>query len=246
MQDVPLLPMLRDRVVRIDVLRHVDGSAAVLPSTGVVLGLQLRGRVGSERGPLTPVGVTGLQQRVRRYSYVGDAVSILVRFTPQGATSLGVPVSELSGSSLGLDDLFPARRVRDLRDAVLSAPSQREQVDRLQHFLASLPFEADRRITQALTSMERSSGDPAPRVSAIARGLGLSERQLERLFLSRVGVGPRRFASLLRFERAVALARTAPSLTEVAYGAGYADQSHFVREVRRLTGATPTAILRRG
>ena len=226
--------------------RNVDAAASVLPGAGAVFGLQLRGRVAAEQGLLTPVGVTGIQERVRRYAYLGDTVSILVRFTPQGATSLGVPASELTGISVGLDELLPAARVRALREQILAARSQPDQIDRLERFLAALPFEEDRLITYALGALDGTQGERIVRVRDVARDVGLSERQLERRFLSRVGIGPRRYASLRRFERAVALAPRAPSLTHVAYQAGYADHSHFVREVRRLTGSTPGELLRRG
>lgn len=245
MRTVRVHPALRGRVARIDVVRAVDTDARVLPGVGAVLGLQLQGRVSAEHGLLTPVGVTGIQERVRRYSYLGDTISILVRFTPQGVTCLGAPGSELSGCNVGLDDLLPAARVRALREEVLGARSQLEQIERLQQFLLALPFAEDRVISRAIAALDGEDESRRARVREVAQQVGLSERQLERRFLSRVGIGPRRYASLRRFERALALAATTPSLTQVAYLSGYADQSHLVREVRRLTGSTPTEILRR-
>lgn len=245
MRAVPVHPALRGRVARLDVVWNADTVATVLPTTGAVLGLQLRGRVDAEQGPLTPLGVTGIQERKRRYAYLGETATILVRFTPQGASILGVPASELSGTSIGLDEILPAARVRSLREGILAARSELEQTDRLQRFLAALPFEEDQLVTHALAALDGGDGERPPRVRDLAQEVGLSERQLERRFLSRVGIGPRRYASLRRFERAVALAPGAPSLAQVAYHAGYADQSHFVREVRRLTGSTPSDILRR-
>jgi AraC-like DNA-binding protein len=75
----------------------------------------------------------------------------------------------------------------------------------------------------------------------------MSERQLERRFLARVGVTPRSWATLRRFERAVALAAATPDapLTNVALDAGYYDQSHFIRDVRRRAGQRPTTLFRR-
>jgi AraC-like DNA-binding protein len=63
--------------------------------------------------------------------------------------------------------------------------------------------------------------------------------------VARVGITPKRFASLRRFEQAVALARTSPSLTETALAAGYYDQSHFIRDFRRFSGAAPGELLGR-
>jgi AraC-like DNA-binding protein len=59
-------------------------------------------------------------------------------------------------------------------------------------------------------------------------------------------VSPKRFASLLRFERALLLARQGGRLTDVALNAGYYDQSHFNREFSRFTGQAPGAYFRRG
>src|SRR5665213_303471 len=69
----------------------------------------------------------------------------------------------------------------------------------------------------------------------------LSERQLERRFLLRVGMMPKRFARLARFERAVSLMDSASALAAVAQLAGYYDQSHFVREFRAFAGTAPAA-----
>jgi len=51
---------------------------------------------------------------------------------------------------------------------------------------------------------------------------------------------------LVRFERAVALVKREPLLTSVALGAGYYDQSHFIREFHRVTGTSPGAFFRGG
>lgn len=67
--------------------------------------------------------------------------------------------------------------------------------------LLDLPFARDRAVSFAIERLARPHG-PAL-VAAIARELGLSERQLERRFRAQVGRTPKRFASLARFERAV-------------------------------------------
>ena len=76
--------------------------------------------------------------------------------------------------------------------------------------------------------------------------MGLSERQLERLFDERVGYGPKTFARVVRLQRAVeSIARpagprgTTASWATFARDCGYADQAHLIREFRALTGVTP-------
>src|SRR5207344_3036381 len=72
----------------------------------------------------------------------------------------------------------------------------------------------------------------------------LSDRQLERRFRAGVGVGPKLFSRIVRFQRVVRLARRSGQAgwAETAAHCGYADQAHLVRDVRAFSGATPAAL----
>ncbi|UOQ99780.1 AraC family transcriptional regulator [Hymenobacter sp. 5317J-9] len=80
-------------------------------------------------------------------------------------------------------------------------------------------------------------------IEALAQGVGLSRRQLERRFLAEVGTAPKLYASLVRFNRAFRLlaADALPNWQDVAYACGYYDQAHLIREFRRFTGHAPSA-----
>jgi AraC-like DNA-binding protein len=232
---------LRDRVAAIDVVvaDPTTAPAPVLPTSAVVLGVQRHGRLRGPDGLLSVAGVTGLIDTARRYAPEGPTTSILVRFTPTGASSLGVPVSELSNMSLGLDDVVAAARVRSLRQRVADAGSDEEAVAAVVEFVAGCAIADDAAIDAAVAALDEEGA----RVAAVAAAVGLSERQLERRFLARVGQTPKQWQSLRRFERAVAAAATT-SLTTAALDAGYFDQAHFNREFRRRTGVAPGALLR--
>lgn len=235
---------LRDRVASITLVENDGGELTVLPSTGAVLGFQLRGRVRAGEGLLSTAGVTGIQSRARRYGYVGSTASILVRFTPQGASCLGVPASELASRSIPLAALLAEARAREVQERLLDVGTDRDRVAVVESLLLELPFARDRLVDRALAMLGVARDEDA-RVASVARSLDVSERQLERRFLARVGITPKRFASLRRFEHALALARTAPSLAAAALDAGYYDQAHFIRDARRFAGATPRELLRR-
>lgn len=232
---------LRHRVREIVVLESSEGETSVLPSTAAVLGFQYRGRVRAGDELLSTAGVTGLQSAARRYRYEPDTATILVRFTTQGAACLGVPASELADRSLPLEALLPASRVRDASERLLSAQSLTERIEVVQHLLLELPFARDRVVARAVDLMSASAAR-VPSIAAVARELDLSERQLERRFLQRVGVTPKRFAKLCRFERALLLLPSAPSLGRLARDVGYYDQSHFIREFRSYAGSAPSAL----
>ena len=76
----------------------------------------------------------------------------------------------------------------------------------------------------------------------------MGERRLQRAFDRSVGVSPKVLARVLRFRRAVrqldGAASRPGSWAGLAALAGYADQSHFIREFRALAGLTPAAYLR--
>ena len=238
---------LRGRVLSIDV---VDDTAAgprapVLPSPAVVLGVQWRGRMRGPEGLLATAGVTGIQERARAYEALGPTTSILVRFTATGAACLGVPLGELAGRSVALDEIFDAPRVRELVERVAEAPSPVAARAVVVGLLGELDAEHDRLVERALRMLTSSGVEPETRVAIVARSLAISERQLERRFLRLVGVTPKRWQELHRFHTAMGMLRTsnARALLDVAMNTGYYDQSHFNRDVRKRTGMTPTRLL---
>ncbi len=81
-------------------------------------------------------------------------------------------------------------------------------------------------------------------VAAMATRLGMSARQLHRRCLPAFGYGPRHLARVIRFGRALEAIRAGTAMAQVAAFCGYADQAHLTRDVRALTGTTPTGLLR--
>ncbi|HJR63668.1 MAG TPA: AraC family transcriptional regulator [Gemmatimonadaceae bacterium] len=78
------------------------------------------------------------------------------------------------------------------------------------------------------------------RVRDVARAMDVHPMQLVRAFEAHFGVPPSTYLRRRRLEWATAqLAGTDEPLAAIAARAGYADQSHFTRDVRRGTGLTP-------
>lgn len=230
-------PALRSRVVSIDVVEADGGAAVVLPTTSVVLGFQFRGRVRAGDEYLALSGVTGIQTNAKTYSYEPKTGSLLVRFAPEGAACLGVPVVELTGRSVALDAILPRARIAQVLEELSDAGDSAARVAVVERWLAELNYEEDPLVTRATALLSEARDEVS--VASVSAALGSSERQLERRFLARVGVTPKRFATLRRFERAVARATAATTLTAAALDAGYYDHSHFIRDFRRFAGVSP-------
>jgi AraC-like DNA-binding protein len=176
---------------------------------------------GPARGPV----VVGLRPRT---------LVVGVRLRPGAASAaLGLPASELADRDTPLRDLWgPAADALSTR--IVERPSSAARLTTAAAMLAGRFAEAgppDPMIAAATCWLARH---PERRVADLARLLEVSERRLHRRFTAAVGYGPKTLQRVLRLQRLLALAAEA----------GYADQAHMSRELRRLTGRSPGALLR--
>jgi AraC-like DNA-binding protein len=180
------------------------------------------------------VRVVGVMSRARILTVTRPVAMTGVRLAPWAAFAvLGVAAHELR------DQRVPARelgaRGRALADALAGLTDRAAIEARLRAIAGAVTI--DRRLPRAIAALATDA-----RVAAVARTVDLSERQLERLLLQHVGLGPKRLARIARLRTALALARRG-ALADAALAAGYADQAHLAREVRALTGLTPSALV---
>jgi len=175
----------------------------------------------------------------------GPAKILGVRFHPHGANRmLRTPASELTDSVVALGDISShldavADRLHDCHSVELQL---RVIEDVAEDLSAKNARTHDAAILFAASEFERTHGLAS--ISDVARQLGISVRQLERRFLSAVGVAPKLFCRLMRFKRVVrAMDGPANNWTDTAINAGYYDQPHLIRDFRQFTGKAPTALL---
>ncbi len=86
--------------------------------------------------------------------------------------------------------------------------------------------------------------DRGTSVGRAAALTGLSDRRLRSEFRAELGMSPKRYARLRRFESAVACVRSRSPrrLSDVAADLGYADQSHMTRDFAEFAGVTPGSL----
>jgi transcriptional regulator GlxA family with amidase domain len=98
----------------------------------------------------------------------------------------------------------------------------------------------DERVRRAMLLMEQNIADPLP-IADIAERLGLSTRQLERLFVAIAAVRPAEFYRSLRLRYARwLLDNTSRQVTDIALDAGYSDCAHFSRQFKAAHGFAPS------
>ncbi|MFM5950954.1 MAG: helix-turn-helix domain-containing protein [Novosphingobium sp.] len=83
-------------------------------------------------------------------------------------------------------------------------------------------------------------------IQDLADASGLSLRHFQRRFRQLTGLNPKHYARICRIGHAVHRKELEPELawTALAHEAGYADQSHFIRDFKALTGTLPRDFLR--
>ena len=167
-----------------------------------------------------------------------------VHFKPGGAYPfLGPPADEVTDTHVSLEDLW-GRAARDLRDRLLEAPAPDAKLDVLEvELLARL---ADRRrrhpaVGYALSQFRR--GPQVARVSQVSGAIGLSQRRFIQVFRQEVGLTPKLFCRVRRFQRVLRRIYRSEDLewTDVALACGYFDQAHFIHDFRAFSGINPTA-----
>ena len=169
-----------------------------------------------------------------------------IRFRPGAASVfLGVPLAELAGRRVALEELWGAGAARAadlLEPADLGGRTAAAEHLLLARRGARAACQGDL-VARAVALLRQARGGVGVRETAAALGVG--ERRLQRAFDHAVGLGPKTLARVLRFRRvvrAIGRARVAGApipWAALALEAGYADQPHFIREFRALAGLTP-------
>ena len=96
----------------------------------------------------------------------------------------------------------------------------------------------------ANTAAKVLSSSGCVRVSDLAHNVGLGIRQFERRFRYEIGIPPKLYARIVRFEAALGRKAAAPATrwADIAHALGYHDQMHMVHDFNRLSGGNPTTI----
>jgi methylphosphotriester-DNA--protein-cysteine methyltransferase len=222
--------------LRVDVF--VDGRADLIFNLGAPYERQVIG------GPSTRLSASNLDaQRLVpiRILQRGEVRVIGLRFQLGGLAPFArVPLRPWTGQTPE-PALVLGEGARALEAALATSADLGEAARCLDQFLLELlrPDEGRQLFERALRSLIQSEG--AIEIGALAVGLGVSGRQLERLFSRYLGFAPKTAARVLRFQRSMRMLMRDQGvpLADVAIRAGYFDQAHFIRDFRRMTGGLP-------
>ncbi|MFN7116113.1 MAG: helix-turn-helix domain-containing protein [Saprospiraceae bacterium] len=159
---------------------------------------------------------------------------------------LNISLHELSNQILSFETIFGAKG-RFIHQKLMDLEQPEQKIEALQLFLIERLQETDRQNHIIDFSVQHIlSTHGLLEIKALEKKTGYSKRYLDLLFKEHIGISPKTFASITRFQQFYqrwANAAHTDFFREVLYDLYY-DQSHFIKEFKRYTGYAPAQYAR--
>ncbi|WP_232374036.1 helix-turn-helix domain-containing protein [Leptospira chreensis] len=216
----------------------------ILPNSNLVLSFQLSGNLRSEETntlyDLPRAGIAGFRKSPRKIIYSRNSSALLVILTEIGAYAFfKEPISEFYGKTVSLEDLIPTSLVRKIEEQLFVCKSEEGRISLIETFLLQNRKDRiiDPIIKQTLFKIQSHKGNI--KIKDLTQGLPISLDSLEKKFKTSIGTTIKHYASLLRIQSVIRSHSREKNLTDLAYLAGYFDQSHLNKEFKLYTGQSP-------
>ena len=176
--------------------------------------------------------------------FSGSLSVFSIVFQPQGLMQFfDFPLSEIYNRNVSLKDIN-GQAGRDLEEKMNYATTFQQRVDIAENYLFGLlktnfdDFDF-RRINHIAELIKQTHGKVS--VNQMASEACLSRKQFERIFAEHIGISPKQYLKIIRFQSAIFQKQQNNSLnmTELSYESGYFDQSHFINDFKSMSGLTP-------
>ncbi|MCB1693880.1 MAG: helix-turn-helix transcriptional regulator [Pseudomonadales bacterium] len=202
-----------------------------------------RGRDGDAAEPVAYV--TGQRSSPIDVAASGGTGIVIVALYPWGLSAFTtMPAHLFADDSIDLADVFGSGSLSALQDRLFEARTPARRIQLVEHFLLRQlrPESVDRVAIDSANVINLAGGTTI--IAELAQRYGMSKRQLDRRFLDAVGTTPKRFARVMKFQKALFGLSLGTNLADVAARAGYHDQSHMNRDFRQFAWTTPEHLVR--
>lgn len=191
------------------------------------------------------IQVLGLQTKYRgMISFNGNHRLFSIQFRPAGFFRVfGIPLELCTHQMLSSEDLLGSE-AKNLICQLNEAPNLTEMVERTDRFLlyylrkskAKDPYNAITQISNALSKNHMYAD-----IKTLAREANLSVKSFERQFGQKVGIGPKLYCRINRFNQALLYKMLNPdkSWTHITHTLGYYDQNHFIKDFKEFANNSP-------
>jgi AraC-like DNA-binding protein len=185
-------------------------------------------------------GISGFQTRRFEVEGSGKLGIVVARFTALGIRCL-IPCSPVEFVDVRVNycDVFGPSAVHLLEERLFELKTPAARIECIERFLLSqLRIEKADPLVESATRVLWTSGGQTS-MAKLADQHELSVSALRRRFVQAVGVGPKRFARVVRLQQALIRFRECRSWADTAASTGFYDQAHLIRECRDMLIETP-------
>ncbi len=191
-----------------------------------------------------PVALVGQHLEITNRTILGlHFLALQIIFQPGAFYKLtGIPMNEINNLYLSADEVL-GPEIKFINEQLFHANDYQQMVGIVNAYVLDLIHKQKKRDHKAelvFSHLLHSNG--ACSLDQLASNACLSVKQFERYSKDRVGVSPKLFARLIRFDHAFRLKNANPELDwlSIAVQCNYYDYQHLVRDYKDFTGLSPT------
>ncbi len=190
---------------------------------------------------------TGIRDQYYDNIQTGKVNMLGISFFPAGLHPfLKIPISEFTNTTIELDDVIHNFN-STLEQKICPNDSSLQQIKMLEEYFLNLiapgSIQADN-VFQVLNAFY--SNIDTLDISAFCDWYGIHQRKLERIFNKNIGISPKSFKRLNRFQKVLHQILNKPhvDLTVVAHEMNYYDQAHFIKDFKSFAGCPPSRFMK--
>jgi len=198
--------------------------------------------IDGEKAKLANAFIFGQTIKRRKMELLGQFDTLGVLFFPNSLKSIfGIKANLLTDTCLDFS-LITADEHKFLHERLSESNSTEERIGLLSnYFLSQIQRHGfdNNAVSFAVNEIQKTNG--SLNYQSLLKDLKISERSLERHFKQHVGITPKMYMRICRFQASLSQLKQKgyQKLSDIAYENGYADQSHFIREFKEFLGFSP-------
>jgi AraC-like DNA-binding protein len=180
--------------------------------------------------------------RVDRYVSYPEILMIITDFKPGALNRItGIPFSEFTNRDLDAETVF-STEIKKVNDRLSSTECYSEMILIIENFFTDLVKQSKKEFLAVDNVLTLVTQEHDHSIDWLARNAYLSPRQLERKFDQRIGISPKTFLRISRFNQSYWMHLKNPKLSwfQIAMSCGYTDYQHLVKEDKDFASTNPT------
>lgn len=193
--------------------------------------------LGSSQNPFTISGQVNFPAHVQSS---GNLEMIVAVFFPHTISMfIDTPPSAFYNREINGYDIVGSPGLHETADRIFDSRNGDDAIAVLEQWLMT-KIAPTLNLRRTGKSVELIVRDPYVSVRRLAECACLGKKQYERVFREQVGMNPKEYLRIVRFQRAMRMMQLGfCDYADIAAANGYADQSHFIRDFRQFSGMTP-------